>query len=248
MTGTRLDVRTADGVADCYTFQPAGAGPWPAVVFLIDALGVRPSQHEMAARFSQAGFFVLMPNVFYRFGDFAPFDPKTVWTDQAQRDRLMGMIHKTDAPSVMRDLGSCLDALAQQPAALAKKVGMVGYCMGGRLAFTASGAMPERVGAVACIHGGGIATDAPDSPHLQAPRITAQLYFGIADNDRSCTVEQQAELKKALDAAKVRYQSELYPGVQHGFAVPDFPVFDHAAAEKHYDRAISLFREALPKA
>jgi carboxymethylenebutenolidase len=186
--------------------------------------------------------------VLYRAGAFAPFDFKTVFTDDAERARLMAIIKQADAVSVMRDTEALLDALASEPGARTSQVGCVGYCMGGRLAFYAAGALPTRVAAAACIHGGNIAVDEPGSPHLQAAKIRGKLYFGVADNDRSCTKESQAMLKAALDTAKVRYQLEVYTGAAHGFAAPDAPVYDKAAAERHWERVLALFAETLPRA
>ena len=113
------------------------------------------------------------------------------------------------------------------------------------MAFVMAAALPDRIAAVAAIHAGNLVTDAPDSPHLGAPKIRARLYLGVADNDASATPAQQASLKEALDAAGVRYQLELYSGAAHGFAVPDFTVYDEAAAEKHWERVLALFDEEL---
>jgi carboxymethylenebutenolidase len=145
----------------------------------------------------------------------------------------------------MRDTGSLLAALDAEPAARADKVGTVGYCRGGLMAFTAAGAHPSRVAAAASIHGGGIATGDPTSPHLQADAIRGRLYFGIADNDQSCTPESQEMLTTALDKAGVTYQLEQNPGAGHGYAVRDNPSYDEAAAERHWERISALFAEAL---
>lgn len=245
MIKTRLDVRTPDGTAEAHFYRPDGSGPFPGVLFFIDALLVRPSMHQMSERLASNGFAVLLPNVFYRAGQIAPFDTKNVWGNEGERNRLMALIHALDAASAMRDTAAYLDTLAQQPGVKPGPLGAVGYCLGGRLAFTAAGAMPDRLGAVACIHGGQIATDAPESPHRQASKINAKLYFGIADNDRSCTPEQVKMLEGALDAAGVKYQAELYPGAAHGFAVPDSHAYNEAAAERHWERVVALFKAAL---
>jgi carboxymethylenebutenolidase len=218
------------------------------VILFPDAGGVRPGMHEMAERLASHGYLVALPNLFYRAGAYAPFDLKTVFSDPAERARLGAMMKQAGVVPVMRDTEALLDVLAREPGARADQVGIVGYCMGGRLAFAAAGAHPTRVAAVACIHGGNLATDDPTSPHLQAGKIRAQLYFGVADNDQSCTPEAQALLKAALDDAKVRYTMELYPGASHGFAPPDLPVYDHAASERHWERVLALFAETLPRA
>jgi carboxymethylenebutenolidase len=147
----------------------------------------------------------------------------------------------------MEDTAALLRALDEDPRARAEQVGCVGYCMGGRLAFTAAGAHPARVAAAACIHGGHIATDDPASPHLQAARIRGALYFAVADNDPSCTPDSRARLEAALHAAGVRYELEVLAGAAHGFAVKDLPVYNEAAAERQWARVFALFGEALPR-
>lgn len=243
----KLEIRAADGTTDAWAYRPEGAGRSPAVLFYPDAGGVRESMHQMAERLASLGYFVLLPNILYRAGDFAPFDVKTVFSDPAERARLMGIIKQLDNASAMRDAAAYLDAIAAHPNALSIKVGCVGYCLGGRLAFTTAGAHPERVGAAASIHGGHLATTEPDSPHLQADKIRAHIYLGVADEDGSCNPEAQGILASALGAAHVPYQMELYAGKKHGFAVPDMPVYDADAAERHWDRLASLFGSALPR-
>jgi carboxymethylenebutenolidase len=251
VTATKLDVHAADGMMDVYLHRPSGPeirGPAPTVIFFFDAGGVRASMHEMAERLASHGYLVALPNLFYRAGAFAPFDVKTVFGDPAERARLEGIVKQASVTATMRDTEALLDALASQPGASAAPVGCVGYCLGGRLAFAAAGALPDRVAAVASIHGGNIAVDDPESPHHQAGKIRGQLYFGVADNDQSCTPESQAKLKAALDEAKVRYQLEVYEGAGHGFAVRDLPTYQEAAAERHWERVLALFAEALPRA
>jgi carboxymethylenebutenolidase len=153
-----------------------------------------------------------------------------------------------DVDSGMRDAKAYMDGILSQPGVAGDKVGLVGYCMGGRLAFTAAGTHPERVAAVACIHGGHIVTDKADSPHANAPNIRARVYLGVADNDGSCTPEHQGALASSLGAAHVAYQIELYQGKSHGFAVPDMPVYDEEAAERHWERIAAIFAASLPHA
>ena len=242
---TQLEVRTDDGVAVCHVHRPARAGTFPGVLFYPDAGSVRGTMHEMAARFAELGYVVLLPNIFYRQGAYPPFDFKTVFTDEQERARLMTIVRSLDNASAMRDAGHYLRALAAQDGVAAGPVGCVGYCIGGRLAFATAGAHPERVGAAASIHGGGIATDAPDSPHLAATQIRARLYFAIADNDQTCSPEQQARLVTALASAHVRFTIDHFAGAAHGFAVRDFPVYREAPAEAHVARVTELFAESI---
>lgn len=242
----QLDIPTADGVADAWLHLPEGKGPAPAVLLFTDAFGLRPVVRQMAERLVAEGYAVLAPNLLYRAGKFTPFDPKTVWTNPDERTRLMGYIKQLDAAAGMRDVKAFLDAMSGQPGLAPGPIGAVGYCMGGRLAFTAAGTYPERFAAVATIHGGNLVSSEPDSPHLSAGKVKARLYFGVADTDRSCTPEDQKALAAALDAAKVKYQLELMPGAMHGYAMADTPAYDEKACAIHWERVLALFAEALP--
>jgi len=243
-TPEKLEIRTPDGVADAWAYRPSGAGPSPAILYLPDAFGVRPASHQMCERLASLGYFVLQPNVLFRAGDFAPFDIATTFSDPAARARIMGMMQQIDT---VRDTLAYLDAIARQPGALAGKVGCVGYCLGGRMAFVAAGNHPERIAAVASIHGGNLVSDKENSPHAKAAELRARVYLAVADEDGSCTPEHQGILASSLGAAHVAYQIELYPGARHGFAVPDFPVYDAAAAERHWQRLATFFGESLPR-
>jgi carboxymethylenebutenolidase len=215
------------------------------VILYPDAGSVRDVTHGMASRLAGLGYVVLSPHIFYRAGDYPPFDVKTVFANPAERERLMKLVRSLDHDSAMRDAGHYLRALAEQPGVAAGPMGCIGYCIGGRLAFSTAGSHPEKIGAAACIHGGGISTDAPDSPHLLAGAIRARLYFGIADNDPSCTPEQQGRLMTALAAAHVRFTIDHFSSVSHGYAMTDFPVYAAEPAELHWRRAEELFAAGL---
>jgi carboxymethylenebutenolidase len=246
-TRVELEIRTADGVAEAWIHRPEGTGAFPAIVYYVDAGGLRPSVHQMAERLAALGYAVLLPDVFYRSGEFPPVDMKTIFSMPEERARLMARIQSLDVDSAMRDAKAWMEAILSQPGVAGDRVGSVGYCMGGRLAFTAAGTHPELVAACACIHGGGLVTDKPDSPHANASKIRARLYFGVADNDGSCTPEHQGALASSLGAAHVAYQIELYQGKSHGFAVPDMPVYDAEAAERHWERVAALFAASFPR-
>ncbi|ONH30948.1 dienelactone hydrolase family protein [Pseudofrankia asymbiotica] len=251
MTVSKLDVRTDDGVMDVYLHLPPGheadgGEPLPTVIMYPDAFGVRPVTQDMADRLAALGYAVALPNIFYRTPDAGPFDAATTFSDPEARARLFDVMQKANATAVMGDTGALLTALDDVPAARSDKVGTTGYCMGGRLAFAAAGTHPDRVAAAASFHGGRLAVeDDPESPHRHAGEVRARLYFGVADNDSSCTPEDQVRLAGALDEAKVEYRMEVYTGAAHGFAVKDFPVYDEAAAERHWDRTAELFDATL---
>ena len=244
MPAAKLDVTTADGVMDVYLHQPPGGGPAPVVVFFPDAGGVRPVMQDMADRLATAGYLVALPNLYYRAGAYEPFDLSTLFSVPSERQRMSRIVGLAGPDGLGRDTGALLDALAGQTGR-DEPVGCVGYCMGGNWAFRTAAAHPDRVAAAASFHGGNLATDDPGSPHRQAGRVAARLYFGVADHDGSCDPESQAELVTALSRAGVGYQLELYPGAGHGFAVPDNPSYDEAAAQRHWARLTTLFAETL---
>ena len=246
MPERRIDVQTQDGLMDVHLFAPnEGGGPWPIVVFYMDAFGIRPALAGMADRLASHGYVVALPNLYYRSGAFSPFDPKQVAEGGAERDRFKAMIGSINDTVVMRDTAALLARLQDEPDVKAGAMGAVGYCMGGGFAVSAAGMFPERVAAAASFHGGSIATAKPDSPHLLAPRIRGRVYIGVAEIDQSFDAAQRERLEAALRAANVDHEVEVYAGAKHGFAVTGHLVYDRAASERHWDRLIQLFGEAL---
>jgi carboxymethylenebutenolidase len=246
MSGQRVDLRTTDGVMDTYTFQPAGNGPWPAVIIYMDAFGIRPNLDSMAQRLADAGYFVVVPNLYYRSGAFEPFDPQKVFGgDEQERLRFRGMIDSLDNTKVMRDTDAVMAHLATAPQAKPGKMGAVGYCMGGGFAISALGRYPDRVAAAASFHGAGLATDKPDSPHLLAGQMRGKLYVGVAGIDPGFPREQQDRLDAALKEAGVDYTIETYEGAKHGFAVTGHMVYDRDASERHWATLLELFGKTL---
>jgi carboxymethylenebutenolidase len=241
----RIDVKTDDGVAPCWVHAPSAAGKHPAVVMVPDAGSVRPAAHDVAQRLADHGYIVLLPDILYRAGDYAPFDFKTVFGDPGERARLMKIIGALDTAAAMRDMAHYIRAAREQPGAAGGRVGVAGYCLGGRLAFTAAAVHATDIAAAACFHAGHVVTEAPDSPHLASARIEAALYFGVADNDQSCTPEHQGALATALGQAHIDYAIELYKGAAHGFAMPDFPGYDAATGDRHLSRMVALFQRTL---
>lgn len=239
-------VTTPDGTCAVKLFTPEGRGPWPGVVMFPDAGGVRDTFDQMAAQLAGFGYAVLLPDVYYREGDWKPFDMTTAFGDAKERARIMFMIGTMTPDRITRDATALFDYLAARPEVSGEPFGVCGYCMGGRISVLLAGRLPERVAAAASFHGGGLVTDNADSPHLLADRMAATVYIGGAKNDQSFTRAHAEQLEKALTAAGVDHRIEWYPAA-HGFAVPDNPPYDDAAAERHWAAMTETFAAALPR-
>lgn len=245
--GERIDVETEDGTMNTWVYRPSvGAGPWPVVIVYMDGLGIRDALCAMAQRLAGRGYVVLLPNMYYRAGAYTPFDPATVFSDQAERERLMGLVRSVKPDAAMRDTATLLRVIDGLPDVEGRGVGCVGYCLGGFLTMHAAIAHPDRVAAAASIHGGWLVTDAPDSHHAHAEKIRARVYVGVAESDHNLATENTDRLRSALDAAGVHATVEVYPQARHGFAVTDLPVYDRDSAERHWQRVFDLFAKALP--
>jgi carboxymethylenebutenolidase len=240
-----IEIKTRDGVCPCYEYEPAGAGPWPAVLVYMDGLAIRPAMLEIGERLATHGYFVLLPDLFYRSGPYEPMDPHTIFSDPEKRKILMEKFfaHATQA-NIMSDTRAFLDYLAVKPQARKGGIGTTGYCMGGLMSLTAAGTYPDHILATASYHGGRLATDAPDSPHLLAPKMKSRVYIAGAIEDASFTDEMKARLEQALSSAKVEHNIETYPA-KHGWVFRDTPVYDAAASKRHWQSMLALFEATL---
>ena len=237
-------VTTADGACPVTLHTQDGEGPWPAVVMYPDAGGARPTFRAMADELAGYGYAVLVPDVYYREGDWAPFSMATVFSDDAERKRLFAMISSVTSERMTTDASAFFDYLDTRPEVRGQAFGTTGYCMGGRTSLVVAGRLPERVAAAMSFHGGGLVADDPASPHLLADSIQAAVYVGAARDDRSFTTEDGQALDKALTAAGVRHTIEWYPAL-HGFAVPDNAPYDEAAAQRHWEATQMFFAAHL---
>jgi carboxymethylenebutenolidase len=241
----KIDIATKDGTCPSYVFRPEGAGPWPAVLVFMDGLGIRPAMLEVGQRLSTHGYFVLLPDLFYRSGPYEPMDPHTVFSDPEKRKVLMEKFfaHAT-AANIMSDTRAFLDTLAAQPDVRPGGIGTTGYCMGGMMSLSAAGTYPERIAATASFHAGRLATDAPDSPHLLAPKIKSRVYVAGASEDASFPDDMKARLEEALTKAGVDHRIETYPA-KHGWVFRDTPVYDASASERHWKSLVALLDSKL---
>lgn len=243
MPNDQIKIRTRDGECLSHVMTPAGDGPWPAVIFYMDAGGIRPVAIEMAQRLADKGYVVLLPDLFYRYGAYGPLVPAEVFAGDF-RAILGPMMATTGNGKAAGDTEAFLSYLDTRGDVAGRKVGAVGFCMGGGMALAAAGTYSDRFGAVASFHGGNLATDAPDSPHLFAPMLKAEIYVAAAENDGSYPPEMAERFEKALAQAGVHYRAETYPAA-HGWMKPDFPVYDRAAAECGWTEMLALFRRNL---
>ena len=245
MNAKSIHIKTKDGVAPCHFFSPAGEGNRPAVIFFMDAFGIRPAMCEMAERLASNGYHVLLPDLYYRSGRTKPFDAASAFKEGPERDRLMLMLKSVNNKSVMEDTAGLIKFLEHQPGIASQRIGCVGYCMGGPFALSAAGTYPDRIAAAASFHGARLATDQPDSPHLLAPKMRGSIYVGIAGIDPHFTPEETNRLESALHSAGVKHTIEIYRDVKHGFAVTDTPVYDKTASERHWQELLKLFSRNL---
>lgn len=243
-----LTITTSDGVAEAIVATPP-QGTGPGVLFFMDAFGLRPRVQDMVEEIASWGYVVMAPNVFYRDGDAAEVAPQGDMTTPEGREAFFAVagprIGHLTSELAERDNDAYLAALRALPEVTAGPVGVVGFCMGTRLAMRAAGHHPEAVAACAGFHGGGLITDAPDSPHLELATAKAEFLFGHADNDGSLTPANAADLGEALDAAGLTATNEVYEGAPHGYTMSDTSSWNEAAFVRAFKNLKDLYGRAL---
>ncbi|MGE0388187.1 MAG: dienelactone hydrolase family protein [Gammaproteobacteria bacterium] len=245
MSREQVEIRTADGICKTWVFTPGGAGRWPAVIFFMDGLAIRPLLLDMAERIAADGYVVLLPDMFYRAGPYEPMDPKVVLATPDIRKTLGHLFASSDNARGAQDTGAFLAYLDTRTDVLGRKVGTTGYCMGGGWSLTAAGTYPDRIAVAASFHGGGLASDSPLSPHLLAPKMKGFIYVAGADQDNSYPPEMHAQLEKALTDAGVPHRCEIWPGALHGWTMADFPIYKQDDAERHFRELRALYADHL---
>jgi len=242
---SKVEIRTKDGSCSSYAYRPAGSGSWPAVLVFMDGLGIRPAMLEVGERLATHGYFALLPDLFYRSGPYEPMNPHKVFADPAARKVLMEKFFAlATQANIMSDTRAFLDYLAVQPDVKPGGIGTTGYCMGGFMSLTAAGTYPDRIVVTASYHGARLATNAPESPHLLAPKMKSRVYIAGAIDDASFTDEMKARLEDALTKAGVDHKIETYPA-KHGWVLRDTPVYDAVACERHWQTLIALLDSKL---
>jgi carboxymethylenebutenolidase len=242
MIDQQIDVPTKDGQTTTFITHPERGGPFPVIIFYMDAPAIREELRDMARRLATSGYYVMLPNLYYRSGVMElgplPTDPQA-----PERKRMFELMASINIPLVMDDTSALLAYAESQPAANTRIVGTVGYCMSGRYAINAATHFPDRVRAAASIYGVQLATDQPDSPHLAASKTAAELYFACAETDVYAPPEIIAKVTEAMRGANA--EVEIYPGTHHGFAFPKRPIYHRDAAERHWERLLALYRRNL---
>ncbi|MEP7300624.1 MAG: dienelactone hydrolase family protein [Caldimonas sp.] len=244
MIERHIDIATADGAMNSLVVHPEEGGPFPVVLFYMDAPGKREELHDMARRIAAVGYCVVLPNLYYRRSRGFRLLERT----EPAMAEMFALMATLDAASTECDTRALLDFVDALPQADGARVGAVGYCMSGPFVMWAAAAFPERLRCIASIHGANMATGAPDSPHRMAARIRCESYFACAEIDKWAPPADIAQLQAALLATGTPHRLEWYPGVEHGFVFPQrIGIYDRAAAERHWERLFSLFRRTLDR-
>lgn len=251
MPNETIEITVPDGRAEAYVSRPDTSGDHPGVLFHVDAIGLRDRTREMADRIASWGYVVLAPHAFYRDGTADELAPHSDLTEPGSREEffaaVMPRVRALTPDRSDPDLDAYVEALLGLPGVAGSRVGMTGYCIGGRLAIRAAGLRPDAIAAAAAFHAGGIVTDGPDSPHLVAKRASGEILAGHADQDGSNPAEAVAVFEATLAAAGVTHTSAIYPGAQHGFTMADTSTYDEAATERHFTELEALLRRTLSR-
>jgi carboxymethylenebutenolidase len=240
-----IDIRTKDGAVESFICHPERGGPHPAVFLLMDAPGIREELRDMARRLATVGYYVVLPNLYYRAGRDTIYSPDVLEKGSAEQARMRAVRTKMTIPPVMEDIGAMLRFLDTQAAARHGPVGAHGYCMSGPYALAAAARYPDRVAAAASFYGTWLVSDNEESPHRSLAKVKGELYIGCAEHDELAPVPMVAELRGLFEKSGSSGELEMYPGVHHGFAFPQRWCYDKPAAERHWERLIALYRRCL---
>lgn len=248
MTREMIEIPVPDGVAEAYVTRP-DAGELPAVLFHVDAIGLRPRIEEMADRIASWGYVVMVPHAFYRVGSAAELAPTTDLTEPGARDTFFASLRPRLADHTFErsdtDLDAYVEAILGLPGVVGPRIGYTGYCIGGRLAVRAAGRRPDAIAAAGAFHAARLVTDGDDSPHRWATHATGEILAGHADHDEGNPAEAIAAFEEALSDAGVTFSSAIYPGAPHGYTMSDTSSYDERATERHFVELEALFARTL---
>jgi carboxymethylenebutenolidase len=242
MIDSQVDIKTRDGKITTFITHPERGGPFPVIIFYMDAPAIREELRDMARRLGTSGYYVMLPNLYYRAGvmELGPINPDP---ESPERKRMLALMNAINIPLVMEDTEALLGYAEGDKAANTHIVGTVGYCMSGRYAINAATHFADRVRAAASIYGTQLATEQADSPHLASTKTKAELYFACAETDIYAPPQIIEKVRAAIKGTG--NEVEIYPGTHHGFAFPKRPVYDRNAAERHWERLLALYRRNL---
>ena len=245
MIEQHLDIATADGAMNTFVVHPQQGGPYPVVLFYMDAPGKREELHDMARRLAAEGYLVVLPNLYYRRSRDFWLAERT----EAGLERMFALMDSLDAATTRCDTRAMLDYVGQHPHADAARTGAVGYCMSGPFVVWAAAAFPESLRCIASIHGANMATDKPDSPHRVVSALRCESYFACAETDKWAPPADIDKLQHGLSVGQTPHRIEWYPGTEHGFVFPlRAGIYNKPAAERHWERLFALFRRNLQPA
>lgn len=244
MIERQIEITTPDGRMNTYICHPERFSPHPALIFFMDAPGIREELRDMARRLGTVGYYVMLPNMYYR-SSVEELGSVVGEANIATRQKALQLMTTINIQMVMQDVDALLAFAAEDKGASSGPMGCVGYCMSGQYAVNAAVRHKDRIRAAASIYGVALVSDKPDSPHLAPQRTDARLYFGCAENDHYAPPEMIDQLRAQLAAKGGNAEVEVYPGTAHGFAFPSRPAYDKPAAERHWERLFSLFGTAL---
>ncbi len=244
-----VEITTDDGVMDTFICHPDEGGPHPAIIMYMDASGIREELRDMARRIATSGYFVILPNLYYRTGreGHYGFDLARIRSDEDQLQNMFKIMNETTNARVVADTKYVLKFIEGEEEATPGQVGCVGYCMSGRIVMSVAAAYPQDFAAIASYYGVGIMTEDENSPHLSADKITAEVYLAFAQRDVYVPEPLLEAIPAALKKAGVNFRMEIYPGTEHGFAFPQRPAYNKLAAERHWQRLLALFARNLKR-
>lgn len=235
-----LDVATKDGAMETFICHP-DRGAHPVVLFLMDAPGIRAELYDMARRLATVGYYVMLPNLYYRAGKDTKYGPDVLEKGSAEQARMRAVRTRMTIPPVMDDVAAMIAHADADKAAKQGPVGTHGYCMSGPYSLAAAARFPDRIAAAASFYGTWLVSDAVESPHRNLGKAKGELYIACAEHDELAPLPMVAELKGLLEKSGSRGELEIYPGVHHGFAFPQRKVYDKPAAERHWERLLALY-------
>jgi len=240
-----LDIKMTDGEMETFVCRPDRGGPSPAIFMLMDAPGIREELYQMTRRLASVGYYVLLPNLYYRAGKDTKYGPDVLEKGSAENTRMRAVRTKMTIPPVMQDFADMLAYVDTQEEVKPGPVGTHGYCLSGPFSLAAAARFPDRVAAAASFYGTWLVSDAEESPHLNLGKAKGELYISFAEHDELAPPKMVAEFKNLFDTSGAKGELEMQPGVHHGFAFPERWCYDLPAAERHWERLIALYHRNL---